>query len=981
MKKGLLTILALLVISCSGMAGTPSYTRSAEDVDLSPGKRVRKLEKVRIYAERQPYKPWQNFQNRFIDRPLFTDISLRRGEDPEKNGFLKDVEIGRKYGLDGFAAISYQTLHKRHLQYLEEKSILDFGHAMVLVTGEGATEKGYQRLRETLIFAGKSPASARIDGKLLVWNYGSSAPKVMALLKTFVQSLRADREVPPFVIVAELPFLDIYNAFNRHRHNGTELTAAELDAFRNQVREALSLYDGLQLRVFENYRHPDGEYPWRILPTELYDRYMLPVLLEEFSRPENKDKLAGLYVRHGYINHLFGTCYGEYGTEAVRTYLKGAAKMNPDLLMLFEWNEANENTSFQPTVSSGRALERILAYARSCFDGQTPKPRPGDDTTVPNLILSTPRQVRLGEVLHLELLNVPDGTSGEITARLTLLDEHGKKIIALPEEKINPAHMRAVTWRFPAEELAPYQAVSYELETVWNGRKRKWDAFDYTRIMTTTNTRYLHTRVPLREILIPESWNFKVRQQEDGSYTADAQFAAPEELASLEIVDCGDEVYSLDRNREFDREKTAVFRGFFTSKKNIGRLSGRISIPGVSGWHLRSAECGMFEQFANGFMVKDELRIKTTFVYGGRGNFLLSVPLDAMKKNPRLIFRYDGLPEAGFDLAAVQQTGKYAGMIGKDVRLELYRLDNLGDYPEHMKMRTGVVQVRLRSAFRFPLLQLRAITGSGRIFRSPVQVLKEPDSRKESMTLWSETRRQPVTVQISTERLPDIRAVFSPEKGLFMGNTEAPEWDMMLGGGWTYSFPMDESCGDAVRRGILPPDTQTTAPEWVQENGRRLLRFSGQGEYLVLPRDMIPRAAPYELEFRIRREPVDQVLLRSCNFGTRRSYGLELVIENSKLKGIYYDMREQPVFFDTGLFVPAGKWTVIRVSRTVDEITFSADGKTRSFPFRGRGALFNMATFGGAGGPSAGIRADTGYFKGFLSDLKIRHNHLKKEEQ
>ncbi len=964
---------AFMTLSPGFVAGAVelNYTRTAEDMDWCVKRENKALPKVKIYAERQPYKPNQNFLNRWIDRPLFEDVSLREGNF-EKQGFLRDVEIAKAYGLDGFAAIAYESLHRAHLKYLAEAEVKDYEHAYVICSAEVGADY-YKRLRDMMIEAGKSPYTAKLDGKIVCWNYGSSAPVSLALLRELVTKLRADAEVPPFLIVAELPFLELYNAYNEHEFNGTRVTQKEIDDFRARVREALTVYDGLQLRCMEHYPSIPGEYPNHILPTGLYDNYILPVLREEFSKPEHRGKIIGLYARQGYINHFRGTTNGQYGTEALRTYLGEAAKMSPDMVMLFEWNEANENTSFQPTVSSGRSMERLIAYARSCYDGVAPTPRPGDDTTIPNLVLSVPQRIRLGEILHIELLNIPDGTPiKEISAKLTLFDGEGRKLMTLPLEKFDSAKLRAVTWRFPAEQFAKVQAVNYQLAVTAGGREKVYSSFDATKIVPTSNVRYLYSRMPLREALIPAEWSLKAVPNNDGSYVVDANFEGPEELASLEIVDGNEELYSLDRNHEFDPDKEAIFRGCYTVQKRLGHLSGKLAVPGVQNWHLRSLNCA-WEQFAAGLMVNNEMRVKTYFG-GGKGNFILGVPLADMAKNPRFTLNYEGLPEVSFDLNTVVKEGRQAKMLGNGVFMELYRADTLADYPEHLNARNGKIHAVIRPTTRFPQLQLRAVSKSGKIFRSPTQTLRAAHGADEAMTLWSESAKKPVTIALPSDRIPDIQAIFDPAKELFMATTEAPEWDITLGGGWLPGSPMDGSMTPGSK--IMPADFTRSNPEWVKENDQWMLRFDGKGNYLIFPRDMIPRSAPFTLEFEIKRDDnANEVLLRAASFARNEACGLELIIADGELKGAYYP-RAQLQRFDTGLKVPVNAWTKITVTKSPTQITFAVDGKSKSFDFTGRGKYFQMSTFGGSGARSTWIPDGCRFFSGMLKSLKIKHNTI-----
>ncbi len=983
LKRIIFICSVLLTGSCAMTANTNTkpeklnYTRTAENLNWNHPRPGKALPKIKVYAERQPYYPAQNFLNCWIDRPLFEDVSLRKG-NVGKNGFLKDVEIAKSYGLDGFAAIAYESMHRAHLKYLQEENIKNYEHAYIICSGE-ISSNYYKRMRNMMIDAGKAPHTARINGKMVCWNYGSSSPQSLALLRKFITKLRADAEVPPFLIIAQLPFLELYNTVNKKTSSGQEVSKEDIEQFRAKVRDALTVYDGLQLRCFEFYsNNMQGEYPIHALPTDLWGKYILPVLREEFAKPEHKGKLLGLYAKQAYINHLRGTTIGQYGTEHIRTFLGEAAKISPDMIMLFEWNEANENTSFQPTVSSGRTLERLVAYARSCYDGTRPTPRPGDDVSIPNLVLSVPQCIRIGEILHLELLNIPDGTfSGEIQALLRLLDGEGKTLCLLPMEKIDASGLRVVTWRFPAEQFANVQSINYELEIRHNGKTAVYKNFDATRINPTSNTHYLYSRMPLREALMPKNWTLHAAPQKDGSYLVDATFECEEDLASLEILDSPQELYSLDRTHEFDPDKEAVFRGRYTTLRRMGKLSGRLSVPGSTGWHLRSLHAA-WEQFASGLMVNHEMRVNNLFA-DGSSNFLLGVPLSELKKNLSFVMNYKGFPPISFDLTQVLKEGRQAKLLANNVMVELYRSDTLADYPPHLNAKRGKIHTVIRPLTKFPQIQLRAVTKSGKIFRSPVRSLRSAKGQVEPMIIWSESAKKTVEVSLSSARIPDFNAVFGPEKGLIMATTEAPACCITLGGAWIYRGGSPVYGIQIPGNKILPKDFVCCDPKWIQEDGQWVLRFDGKGNYLVLPREMIPRSAPFTFEFEIKRDTGhNEVLLRTGDF---EPCGLEMMIENGILKCAYF-YGPSGIFrkFDTELKVPVNVWTKISVIKTVDKITFAVDGKSKTFDFSGRGKFYFQSAFGGHAANSKWISPDSHFFSGMLRKMRVRHNSKKEIE-
>ena len=78
----------------------------------------------------------------------------------------------------------------------------------------------------------------------------------------------------------------------------------------------------------------------------------LPLLVKLFEEPEFRGKkYLGANLEQAYVNQLNGSVTSPNGTEMLRVFLDTAVRCCPDFLVGFEWNEGNENTAFQPTVS------------------------------------------------------------------------------------------------------------------------------------------------------------------------------------------------------------------------------------------------------------------------------------------------------------------------------------------------------------------------------------------------------------------------------------------------------------------------------------------------------------------------------------------------------------------------------------------------------------------------------------------------------
>lgn len=972
MGKTIILPLAFVLLA-AGAAEVP-FTRTVSRA-AKPGARARRLEKTLIFAERQLYGPFQNLLHRYTDRPLFLDVTLR--DDPEIGSyaaFFRDIEILRNAGLDGFGSLDYFNVHRAQLKLLGERPPAPGYSQMIVFPGYWA-ESRYAEVKSMILDAEKSPFTTRLDGKLLMWCYGNGTEAH----EKWARRLRADEDIPPFLFIGDMPFLDIYTAFGKYEKGKKpqRIPREIVEAFRGKVAKAAEAFDGFQLWCTEYYPDHIGEYPRHSLKTDIYRKYLLPVAQEVMGRPENKGKLFGTYLRNGYVNPFAGTTDGEYGTETLRSYLDEILLVNPDVLMLFEWNEANENTHFQPTVAHGRTWERVLAYYRSALDRTPPAPRPGDDTTVPNLVLSVRQALKLGEPYHLELLYLPDGaTEKELTARVTLKDAAGRVLVTFPVEKIPTGELLAINYRLPSECLADSDSVTAELETGYGERKKIWRGFDSTRLSATTCRDYLYSHHPLRELIEPETHSFEIRPAPgEEAYAISAAFVCGEKLAALEVLDGLEEVAAADRENVFDRAKYAILRGRFTSliPSRFGDgaaavLKGTAKTPGAPNAILKSGHYA-WESFGVRGKEGDIWKVTCHFG-GGTGTFFALVPKEELA-GAKIVFDLEklGIVECALDEA--HSLGKKGMELKDTARLDLERLDDLADYPKPVGEPQAEIRVTLPSANRFPAYQLRAVTASGKVWRS---ALVHPNAHapvKRPLQVFSDTAKQPVTVAVAKDRIPDLVYSFDPKYGAWLPCVRERRYDAQLGGSGRYAEPMD----GAAKKKRLPPDFVRPDPEWTEEEGRPALKFA-KGCYLTLPQEAIPRGAVYALSFEIKPAGAENQVLLRTRATDDHDCGLQLVLENGTLRISHFGILLVPRHFDTGFPLKPGEWNTVTIQKDFEKICATVNGQKREFGYDRRARRFQACVFGGNVAPGPGIPDTVAPFTGLLRALRVKHDFL-----
>lgn len=288
-----------------------------------------------------------------------------------------------------------------------------------------------------------------------------------------------DPDVPPFFFFGDIPFGEMYSAKGPMSDRVRDIPVETCERYKVNLAKCLEEFDGIMMHVVDCSRKEGEEYGYLRFIDPLYVKYLLPLTKEVLSRPQFRSRRVALYLNQGYVNPFNGPVYEQSGTAQLRAYLDAALMCDADCAVGFEWNEANENTAFQPTVSSGRAVARVCGYYKSILNRTEPSPMPGDNVDVPNLILSVRQTLRLGEPYRVEMLFVPDGTKPlPFRARVVLRSVDGKMLGCLPWENLPVEKLTAFTYKIPSETFAGEPAVVPEIEIEANGRIEKFTGFD-----------------------------------------------------------------------------------------------------------------------------------------------------------------------------------------------------------------------------------------------------------------------------------------------------------------------------------------------------------------------------------------------------------------------------------------------------------------------------------------------------------------------
>jgi len=932
--------------------------------------RQRMLPQPLFYAEYQSYRLVENYLHYWIDRPLFHDSSLREGKS-YRDSFLRNVEIVGKYEIDGFVMLSnpsgHINLYKEQLQSLDEvKPYSGFTY----MCGAGYAGKPSQQwldlYQKNYEIAVASPYTLRVNGKIPIWAYHSASAGTETL-RELAKSLHEKTSVEPIIFSepADLRFRQLYDK------NG-KLTTEEMGQLRELLAATMDCCGGLMVSPTEESRI-SGDYT--SVPTSAYYRdCIVPLVLELTALPQYKDKLVGAYIRKGYVNHFTGNNSGEYGTVAFRLAMDSLLLLNPDVIVFFEWNEANENTHFQPTVNNGLTMQRLIRFYARKMRGQPTAPAEGDDLSVPNLVFCSRQVLRLGDTLRYELLNIPDSDTdnSEYRVQLTVRDYDGNALKVFPEETFKLSEIKVVNYEIPTEQLAAYFLLLPELRVVNTAGQERVFAMQYNRIHPSVCWNYKEIMQPLRDVL-PLTASFDVKKGDaPGTYRVDASAESPsEELMQLEVLDSESEVYAVDRENKYDPEKNIIIEGSFTAfSPSTQKMI--FEVRNAPGWQW-FRECHRYKSEApDPPIVDNQVTVQYYYIdYYYRYPFFITVPKD-VAADAVLDIDASGLGKHSFNVGKLLELGKMAKVFDDTSRLDLAIAKNLVDIPVPLRQKQASISTVLETGSRFPIYQLRAISSSGRIYRSRPIMPVRPTGKPVQHSVFSAPKRQAVTVEVAEDRIPELVYQFDGAHGAMLKNSWEPFFDGQLGGGFIYLEPFNRP------RPVLldHPERESLAPAWGTADDATVLAFDGKANYINLPRESLPYGS-FTLEFEIKPEGNDeQVLFRTCS--SHRG-SLNLYRRQGKLEGTFTyrvdGINNQNAIekFQTELELPDGKWSKVSVSYDLKTMKFSVDGASREYPFSERGVFFKPSIFGGHAWPVYEVGKDTRFFKGLLRSLRIRH--------
>ena len=970
---GVLVLAGLLACSRVCGAGTNAVPDWRAALASGSGSRVRQVPRTLVYSRAQfMYNPQLNYIGRWTDTPLLLDPSLRddkpTGQCLSCAAFGKMQETVLSYGMDGFACLPGKHGSAFLYEYCARTPHGGFTLVPEIAGSDGAHgAESNARFDGVILPALASPHALHLNGKLVVSSYGGDA-QPPAFWKAVFDAYRR-KHGDRFIFLPQLgsPGGRGWGKWQTDYHAGS-ITTQAVAACKEYLRGYLRCTDGLYLPATAMF--PGGE---RRFDAAFYRDFVVALGRGVLAEPEFKGKYFALTARVGKENCArIGYNLSSYGTETLRLSMEAALSADPDLIIIPEWDEQNENTSLRPTLCNSFAYKRIMRYYTGRTRREAPAPLPGDDVAVPNLIVSFRKTMVLGERLNVELLNVPDTDRKEAyTVRLALKDVDGREVIAFPEAAFNAADLQEHRLTAPSEDFSAHPVLLPSVTVSRRGKVSRYEeGLPHIELRGTWNWDYKWMMQPLRDLLVPAQAGFRFAGDTDGVYTFAADVAADEDLAYVELLDHNATVYTaLNPGEPYWRETPGQKVLAFDIQNLFNHeavLNGTISLKGVGAQWLPDTSYNWPTEYPRPF-TGDTYRFAGVRQGLAPQRIYAALPAD-QAETAVVAVNLPGQFVAEVPVKQILEAGIY-GVPGQGVAtLTISRFMRQAFQPYQMKGRTASFKAGILPDMPHSIVHLQVVAKSGRTWRSrPILLNRGLADGQRIVTVYSDSKEKPVDVRVPSYLAPDIAYGIDPRCGTAL-KCEAGRMFWGLGGGYPAqvtergrSRALDTSA--FIQASSYPADAVRSAPAVCLQDGLPAWKFDGEGTHLALPSGVIPRRAGYTLAMDVWPDcdAGQQVLLanRSHVLGS-----LALFLDNGVLKGDFLRDDAYTVRLDTGLPLPPGRWSKLQICYDLSNIVFRVNGQSRTLACPGPGRYDTPTVVGGFG---------KSWFRGMIRGLRVKH--------
>jgi hypothetical protein len=973
-----------------------------------------------LFARSQPYRSGRLYYCRYswTDRPLFASRALWEPDkyDYKDISFRKTLELFKSYDLDGYASFtdSYgRTMQKIYKAAADLKLDPEKFHILLTISGLG-------RFKEmddgTLNLFFNNPYSFRYKGKNVAASYVTDRQSPEKL-KEYLDAFEKRAGGKKTMLIAQIygykirdgwrakRLEDPYILYVKHGVVSATLLLHHLDYLSKYLRvsggiDMGGIYNTASLKVNADY----------------YNNYAVPLYAAAVAQDEfNGRKILGNHFNVGYTSFHGSQTLSRDGTKSLRRYLDIGIKNNLDIMIGTEWDELNEDTNIEPMVAKPMASQRIIKYYMSKLKNKAPTPNPGDDLSLPNMIISQHRQLVYGWTMDVELLNVPDTDKGkDYSVILELLDQDEKVVFKSKTIAFNTAELKDHTFNLPSENFASCQLLQPRLTIDYNGKKRVIsEGLPFTVMRATACWDHTHFNTPLRNVLFADSGEVKFKETGKSlapgvkQVTLDAALKFKDKLNTVEVVQDSHEIYAYDPQNEYlynDPERR-LYKFSFSYINNPTRIyiKAKTEISNApSALTFNSPKDPVNKIFEN-----PSVKIEPVKAFSEETD--KAVRAGEWINEKFISVKKEDIDKAVITVDGVRTSGQNKG---REFKWEI-PLKDLGEYGVKSKVFEDGLCFALQTQYRpvrvpLPLncddvkfktvlaadepngiLAVRAVSNNGKVYWSKgFAVNNKVSADKLPIQVYSEDRG-PLSLKVAKNRVPDIKYEFTPRYGNIIATDAGREFYAHAGSFLSTAIAFKGlinsrfSIPQCYYKYQKPDGINKSAPIWEkQPDGKWALRFDGKyGNFLALPNTAVPHRAGFTMTFDLKPEVLKPEQIIFAQYGVYLT-GFRLSVVDGKFKIEFkrwtpFDKtsRISEIEFKSKVPLYAGKWQKVVFKYDEKQVTVSANGKTESFPCQGISQWLTISSFGGSG--RLGKNKEPLYYNGLLRSLEIKHTASK----
>ncbi|MBR2911853.1 MAG: hypothetical protein IKC05_09600 [Lentisphaeria bacterium] len=903
-------------------------------------------------------------ETQWNDRQLFCDRRhwVTQRTDFQLPSIIKNFEDMKEAGYDGTTTWTYPGYRRAWIYYLQAANKV--GNFKIFPGGSPGVGE-YSRMETSLgkeLY--KNPAILKLAGVPLIRGYYSDRGGGLSGVENYLANIKKATGGKGVKYLTELFMIHSHKRLSREERKNFQ-NQYSLHWQKRQVsgKAALLEYDYITefLRQKSNggvcygpYMHDQA----LKFPTGLYEDYILPLFAAALAQPEfNGKKIFSANFKCGYTNAGGSQTLNRDGTKTLRRNLETFLKFKPDILIGSEWDELNEDTSLGPTVVRPMSSSRITRYYSAISKGKKPSPMPGDDLSIPNMIISQRRELYYGSEFELELLNVPDGEkSQKYSVKVKLLDENGKTVYTSNTLSFDSGKMMDHTIRLNTAKLTQYRLLAPEITVSCGGNEQIFaSGLPFTVMRPAVCDDHSWYCTPLRNLLKAVSAKVDFKKQNNGQVHVKAQLDFKEKLNSVEILQNVYSMQILDPCDEFGTADGSKQLFLLTLTNVTGKkttLSVDVNVDSAVAFSIpldtREQALGEIfpvqrdikKQFTKIYFVvnKNELSNVALSVKGKDFNWTL--PLNKLKTG-------DVISHANaYGVTAVLQNTPRAFRCA-------------------LPMDHGKVNWKTTLPATLPegVMVLRAVSQNGKVWYSqgcPLGRTAEKGEKQLALRGLNEFRSwQSFTLPAS--RVPVIDYEFDSANGATLRTKAGREYYAQLGGHAQLASDQNGNRNDSkpglstILNANLKKSSARPAPVWKKEDGRNYLHFDGKsGSFIMLPRTAVPQYSGFHLTMEIRPVKFTARQVLWCHYNTYPN-GFELHLENGKLCADPIQRRPhdltspfwQKKEYKSDLKLVLGKWNKVEMIYDGKALTLGVNGKYKSFAHDGVPRWMSVSTFGG----------------------------------